>query len=302
MINGINNPSIRHIDAEKEVATLSYATQPPATSPLNFQKDTLSIADKKTESTSFFKRAKDWLWNILKIKTEESKNETDEQRAPLSPLDGNTPQLSPPEITERKHVVKAVTDLNRYLKDSSERSEEINSSNIDKLIFLQLVHRALKQKELKEEGGKCGHAEVLQRQKHNKTLQKTYYDSLDIIQKCNKTKNVLKWVDVALTSATMATFAVSFFLSGGLTALGAAAPIAGLLKGGSMGSTGVVKHKSEVETGKIGIVQLDMKTNSDKVGEELTDLGTVNTEIANLHKLIKELLYNQRQAERAIGQ
>ncbi|MEI8366605.1 MAG: hypothetical protein WCF65_09345 [Parachlamydiaceae bacterium] len=302
----------RNFAAEAQVAASSYyassiqSLAPVATQEIN--KSALKVKGKSA-SPSFFTQAKNRFLSLFGVKTEKSViTETPHEQKKSSastgpsPIDSIIPRLAPPELIERKQMTSAAAELNRRFNGSVELEKEMNESNdasIDKLIFLQLIHSALRQKELKEEDGFVRHTELLKYHHNNKKLHETYYNHLDYTRDAAKKQNILKWVNVVATGAIAATFAISFFLSGGLAALGAATPIASALKGTTLGINGVLKHNMEKEKGEMGIVQLDIRRNSGKTDDGLGDLEKVDQEIAHLYKLIKEALKHHDQAARA---
>lgn len=303
--------------AEQEVASLYVTTLQSLTHSTDpSPKDqAMQVGAQEEVNRSLLGRVKNWLWAILgwnpstpthETSTSPIGEEADQNPAiPKQSLSGEAPKLQAPEPMDKKRLSKAIDDLNRdlvhRLKDMAEFEEEMgksHSSKLDKLIFFHLIHRSIEQKKLKEVSSLIVKEDLLELHKKNKGLQKQHFSLADAILAENKTRDVLKWVNMGLTVIAVGGIAVGV-AAGGLTGIVAVGtPLSFIGKGIATAFDGVLKYQNDVRTGDLTLIKQEKKTNTNKKQERISDMQTHDGAIVALIKTIRHHLDNQTKAER----
>jgi hypothetical protein len=298
--------------ADAQVASLYYQSTISSLAPQDqtVQASLLKVESAKTEK-SIFSRAKDWLWGIFGWGQQQPVSDLDDddddgdpiEEDPEDPFSGG-PKLSEPEFDQKRRLSQAISELNRdlvnRLKDIAEFEEEMRksgSNKLDKLLFMNLVESSLKQKQLSQSRSLLAQEDLFELHKKNKELHKLHFGLMDTIDSENRTRGILKWVNVGLTAMTVGGMAIAFASGGSAVAIGL--PIALLGKGGSMIFDGILKYKTDVKTGELGVLKQETKMNASNEREHLTEMQAMDGEVASLLKKIRHILDNQTKAERA---
>lgn len=302
--------------AEEEAASFYYlstikslqASMDTPTTPSSTQAAT-AINEKKTEK-SFIGKVSDWLWNLLGFKTTQPPTEpTAEKTAPatsVQPME-RIPKLPAPNAADSAKLSKAVAELNRELvarlKENTEFEEEMRKATTnqrDKLIMIQLISSSIAQKQLREQSGIDMQDSVLSLHRKNKALKEAHYNLQNEIAERAKTNRILGWIDLGSTIGIFGTLAASFATGGLGGVIGFALPLFCFSKGTTTLTTGILKYKNDIETGKLVLINNESKRNSTDISDKLNIMNLNDEEIGALLKTIRHHLDNQSQATRAM--
>lgn len=298
------------LGAEETVASLYYQSSISSLASVKPETDQAALKIENTETKkSFLGRTKDWLWGIFgwgqqqPVSELESDDASIDDEADEDVLSGG-PKLSEPEYKYQKRLSQSITDINRdlvnHLKEIAEFEEEMRKSSsgkLDKLLFMSLVDSSLRQKQLNHSRSLLAHEDLLDLHKKNKELHKAHFALMDSIDSENRTRGVLKWVNIGLTTMTVGGTAIAFASGGSALAIGM--PIALLGKAGTMIFDGILKYKADGKTGDLIVIKQETKANAANERENLTQMQNLDGEIATLLKKIRQILDNQTKAERA---
>ena len=288
-----------------------------------------SAPENKLVDKSYFDRArdwfwdtKDWLWNIVglgksepvsatrglkNLEDTESINATDNSVSTKKTIRaqdsaGGVPQLERPDAEQNERLDKSIRALRQELlkqKEITESVEDYNSSQLDKIIFLRLVDASIKQKKLKESSSIQSQEDLLHLHKKNGKLRKAHHELVDAIIAQNKTREVLKWVNVGLSIVTVGGAAVAFAVGGPLGPLAVALPLSIIGKGTTTIFDGILKYTNDTRTGELVPIKSESQLITSNKKEKMKHIQVTNDDIAELYKMLRNILDMQSKHERA---
>lgn len=320
----------QEIDAKKATSLYYMTTLSSLAEPLELSVEKqieIPATESKIVEKSFMDRAKDWfwntkdwLWNMVGLGSMEAISET-EAVADIEKISetidgppagnsaksvdlsaGGIPQLERPDAEQKERLEKSIRNLRQELlkqKDITESLEEYNTNQLDNIIFLRLIDHSIKQKKLKESASIQDQEDLLFLHKKNDGLRKAHYELVDAILAQNKTREVLKWINVGFSIVTVGGTAIAFAVGGPLGLIGAALPLSMLGRGVNTIYDGILKFDNDNKTGELVPIKSESQSITSNKKEKMKHIQVTNEDIAELWKLIRGILDMQSKHERA---